>query len=84
MKKIHESTIGEDSTKPFSTVAKERAVKEAEEYVEPAAPRRIRGYERGTISVKHERRPEDANWHGHAPRPVPETNRLWRPSEFRL
>lgn len=53
-------------------------------FVEDLAPRRIRSQERGTIHVKHKPRPEDADWHGHAPRPVPETDRNFRPSEIKF
>ena len=42
-------------------------------------------YKRGTISVgKRESLPEDAKWHGSAPMPVPETDKNWRPSEFKF
>lgn len=46
-----------------------------------ASDRRLRfeRYHRGTIHVDHKPRPEDAKWYGHAPRPVPETDKNFRP-----
>jgi hypothetical protein len=39
---------------------------------------------RDTINISHKPRPEDKDFHGHAPRPLPEKDRNWRPADFRL